>query len=88
MDFTDRHLNPKVGSITFIDNNRDGKYDQNDVLLVTDIRNIVVQGVNIAENEIYDKYDFNNNLKIDVTDRIYIIPLRISTPYIRFSGTS
>lgn len=68
LDFTDRHLNPKVGSITFIDNNRDGKYDQNDVLLVTDIRNIVVQGVNIAENEIYDKYDFNNNLKIDVTD--------------------
>lgn len=55
-DYTDAQLNPKVGMICFIDSDGDGKYDGNDTVIITEYKNVVVNGTDATREFIYDKY--------------------------------
>lgn len=62
---------PKNGSVTFIDNNSDGRYD---VLRITDKRIVIVAGVSEEDLIIKDKYSISDNISlVDVTGEKYEI---------------
>lgn len=60
-DFTDQELNPKSGTVTLVDADGNGVYDQNDTVIINAYKNIVVGSVNQSKEIIYDKYTTANN---------------------------
>ena len=60
-DYTDAQLNPRVGVISFIDCDGNGKYDGNDTVVITEYKNVVVSGTDSAREFIYDKYTDASN---------------------------
>lgn len=63
-DYNSSQLNPKSGTVTFVDSNGDGKYDENDVLIITEYKNIIVGSKDMTKEVIFDKYreDYSLNL--------------------------
>lgn len=57
--YTASDLMPKIGSLRLVDNNRDNKYD---IVFVEAYQTMVVGSV--ADGEIYNKYSFDNSLRI------------------------
>ena len=55
-DYTDEQLAPKSGTVTFVDADGDGKYTEEDTIIIKDYKNIVVNGANKSKNMIFDKY--------------------------------
>lgn len=61
--YEDADLMPSEGNITFIDNNRNGKYD---VVVVNGYQTVVVYSIDTENHIIYDK--FNNSRNFDCSD--------------------
>ncbi len=71
--YTMQDLTPDTGSITLIDNNKDGKYD---VVYVTLYQTVIVEGINSTDHTIYNKYKFDGavpKVKLDEEEIDYII---------------
>lgn len=62
-------LKPLHGSVRFIDNNRDNKYD---IVLVTNYELIIVGGVDRVNKIIYNKNNTENKIEIDKIDEATI----------------
>lgn len=55
-DYSDEMLNPKAGTITFVDNNGDGECTSGDTVIIRAYKNIVVGTTDATKEAIYDKY--------------------------------
>lgn len=55
-DYSDEMLNPKAGTITFVDNNGDGECTSGDTVIIKAYKNIVVGTTDSTKEAIYDKY--------------------------------
>ena len=71
-DYTDDMLCPKVGSVEFVDANSDGRYDNNDTVIINSYRNIVVNYVDTNNEVIYDKYSSDFNLDLSEVENVEI----------------
>jgi len=60
----------KYGTVKFIDNGSDGKYD---VALINIFDACVVAGIDVSTGTVYDYYSFENNLVLDMSDPDYTI---------------
>lgn len=58
-DYTKEDLMPNVGSITLVDNNKDGKYE---LIFVKAYQTVIVQSVDVSNEKIWNKYSFDGAL--------------------------
>ena len=58
-------LHPEIGTVKFIDNDSNGKYE---VVIVTSYDDIVVSAIDKVNNIIYDKYDSSKKFIFDFED--------------------
>lgn len=71
-DYNSSLLNPKSGTVTFVDSNGDGKYDENDVLLITEYKNIIVGSKDMTREIIFDKYRDDYSIDLSKFEEVTI----------------
>lgn len=55
-EYTEDQLIPKSGTVTFVDADGDGKYTKEDTIIIQSYKDVVVGGIDVTNEIIYDKY--------------------------------